>query len=90
MLMDSDQAQGVYNLTAPNPVPNGEFSRALGGALRRPALLPMPSLAVRALFGEMGVALLLHGQRVLPRRLQAAGFEFRYPNLYEALDSLQL
>ena len=90
MLIDSDQAQGIYNLTAPNPVPNGEFSRALGGALRRPALLPMPSLAVRALFGEMGVALLLNGQRVLPRRLQAAGFEFRYPDLDKALDSLQL
>ena len=88
MLIDSDQARGVYNLTAPNPVPNGEFSRALGGALRRPALLPMPALAVRALFGEMGVALLLHGQRVFPRRLQAAGYEFRYSELDAALHSL--
>ena len=89
-LMESEQAQGVYNLTAPQPVRNSEFSRTLGAALRRPAVLPMPALAVRILFGEMGAALLLRGQRVLPRRLQDAGFAFRYPELDEALRSLAL
>ena len=90
LLNDEKAADGAYNLTATNPVTNAEFSAALGAALRRPARLPLPAAMVRLMFGEMGAALLLEGQRVVPRKLQAAGFEFRYPDINSALESLRL
>ena len=90
LLNDEKATDGAYNLTATNPVTNAEFSTALGTAIRRPARLPLPAAMVRLLFGEMGAALLLEGQRVVPRKLQAAGFEFSYPDINSALDSLQL
>jgi uncharacterized protein (TIGR01777 family) len=76
---------GALNLTAPNPVTNADFSRALARALHRPALVRAPALALRAALGEMGEALLLGGQRVLPARAAGLGFEFRYPLLEPAL-----
>ncbi|HXF98009.1 MAG TPA: TIGR01777 family oxidoreductase [Gaiellaceae bacterium] len=76
---------GPVNLCSPNPVTNRQFAKALGRALRRPAVLPLPALAVRALFGEMGEEALLAGQRALPARLLDAGFAFRYPELEAAL-----
>ena len=70
----------VYNLTAPNPATNADFTRALGKALsRRPTIFPVPGFGMRLAFGEMAGALLLSGQRVVPRRLLASGFEFQYP-----------
>ena len=78
----------VYNLTAPNPVTNAEFTSALGKALRRPTLLPVPGFGMRLAFGEMAGALLLSGQRVVPRRLLASGFEFRHPEIGPALKDL--
>jgi uncharacterized protein len=75
---------GAWNGTAPQPVDNAEFSRALGRALRRPARMTTPAFALRAMFGEMA-DLLLTGQRVLPRRALAEGFEFRFPQLEAAL-----
>ena len=78
----------AYNLTAPKPVTNAEFTKALGRALRRPTPFPAPGFALRLLFGEMADALLLGGQRAVPRRLLEAGFEFRYPDLDEALGAL--
>lgn len=72
---------GAVNLTAPNPATNRQFTKALGKALRRPAVLPVPSFAARALFGEMGETMLLEGQRVLPARLQDAGFTFAAPTI---------
>ena len=78
----------VYNLTAPNPATNADFTRALGSALRRPAVFPVPGFAMRLAFGEMADALLLSGQRVAPRRLLAAGFEFRHPEVGPALKDL--
>ena len=68
---------GVVNLVAPNPVTNAQFAAALGKALRRPAVLPAPTLALKTRFGsEMVEDALLSGQRVLPARLLDAGFEF--------------
>lgn len=78
---------GVYNFTAPAPVTNRELTRELGRVLRRPAVLPAPAFAVRLALGEFG-GVLLGGQRVLPRRLLAEGFQFRYPTLAAALDDL--
>lgn len=76
---------GPLNLTAPNPVTNAEFSRALARALHRPGVLRAPAFALRAALGEMGEALLLGGQRVVPAKALRLGFEFRYPVLEPAL-----
>jgi uncharacterized protein (TIGR01777 family) len=72
---------GAVNATAPNPATNEQFTKALGSALHRPTVLPVPAFAARALFGEMGDAMLLGGQRVLPARLVEAGFDFSAPTL---------
>jgi hypothetical protein len=77
---------GAVNLTAPNPVTNEQLTKALGTALHRPAVLPVPGFAVRVLFGEMGEAMLLRGQRVLPAHLLAAGFEFVAPTIDVGLE----
>ncbi len=76
---------GVANLNAPRPARNREFTKALGRAVSRPALLPAPGFALKLVFGEMAQDLLLDGQRVLPRHLEQAGFKFQYPGLDEAL-----
>jgi uncharacterized protein (TIGR01777 family) len=72
---------GAVNATAPHPVTNREFTRALGRALRRPALLPVPAFALKTIFGEMAEPLLLTGQRVIPARAQSHGYHFRYPEI---------
>jgi uncharacterized protein len=82
--IDDPSLQGAVNVTAPNPVTNAELSKALGRVLRRPAVLPVPALALRALYGEMST-IVTTGQRVLPARLQAAGHAFRFPELEPAL-----
>lgn len=79
---------GPVNTTAPRPVTNREFAATLGRVLDRPALLPVPAVALRLAFGEMADATLLGGVRVLPARLQASGYEFRYPELEGALRHL--
>ena len=84
----SDLASGPINATAPDPVTNREFSKALGAALHRPSLLPAPAPALRLLLGEMAGPLLLASQRVIPTRAQQLGFEFSYPQLTPALQSL--
>ena len=80
--------RGPVNVVAPDAVTNAEFTRVLARALSRPALFPMPGFAVRALFGEMGEALLLASQRVEPMRLRESGFRFAYPDLESALGHL--
>jgi len=79
---------GPFNVTAPNPAPNREFARTLGRVLRRPAFMPAPAFALRIALGEMADALLLSGQRVVPARAQAQGFQFQYPTLEPALRSI--
>jgi len=83
-LIGNDQARGAYNVCAPDPVTNAGFTRALGRALGRPTVLPMPEAALKLLFGEMS-ELLLVSDRMLPKRLVDAGFEFRFPELDRAL-----
>ena len=86
-LIANPQASGVYNLTSPYPVKNADFERAIGRAMRRPALIPTPAFAIRLLFGEMAVTV-LEGQRAVPERLEKAGFVFKYPRIKEALRDL--
>jgi uncharacterized protein (TIGR01777 family) len=76
---------GAINGTAPNPVTNQVFSKALGDQLHRPAIMPMPSLAVKLLFGEMGTELLLSGKKVVPSKALNAGYQFKFSHLPEAL-----
>lgn len=83
-MIDTPAAEGVYNGTAPEPVSNREFAKALGAALRRPALLPTPPLLLKLLFGEMS-GLLLGSQRVIPERALRQGFTFRQADLAGAL-----
>ncbi|HEX9944214.1 MAG TPA: TIGR01777 family oxidoreductase [Thermoanaerobaculia bacterium] len=86
-LLEREDARGPFNLTAPRPLTNREFSRALGRALRRPSLAPAPGLALRAVLGEMA-DMLLHGQRAVPHRLLELGYVFRYPEAAAALRNL--
>ncbi len=83
-LLAIDGADGALNATAPNPVTNAAFTKALGEALHRPTFLPVPTFALRAMFGE-GADALLNGQRVLPKRTQELGYAFKYPTLELAL-----
>jgi uncharacterized protein (TIGR01777 family) len=78
---------GVVNATAPNPVRNSEFARELGSALHRPAIFPVPAVALRILLGQMA-DVLLASQRVLPQAAQTAGYRFAYPELRPALQDL--
>jgi uncharacterized protein (TIGR01777 family) len=82
--LDEPSIAGPVNLTAPEPVTNGELSKALGRALRRPAFAPVPGLALKLLYGEMA-QVVLDGRRAVPSRLLEAGYEFQRPDLDEAL-----
>lgn len=81
----TESLRGATNLVAPNPVTNAEFAATLGRVLARPALVPVPVFALELLYGEMARATLLAGQRVLPKALSAAAFEFSQPTLEGAL-----
>ena len=85
--LEDQRVSGPLNATAPEPVRNRDFARALGQALRRPSFLPAPVLAVRALFGEMA-DVVVTGQRVLPKKALSAGFRFRFPEVGAALRDL--
>jgi uncharacterized protein (TIGR01777 family) len=86
-LIETETAPGPYNLTAPNPLTNTQFSRVVGRVLGRPALMPVPAFALQLLFGEMSTVL-LDGQRVMPYALREAGFTFRFPDAESALQDL--
>jgi uncharacterized protein (TIGR01777 family) len=87
LALDNAEAKGPLNGTAPNPVRNHDFGRALGRALHRPAFMPMPGFALRLLVGE-AAEVILTGQRVLPRRAQQLGYVFKYPTVDAALQEI--
>jgi len=82
--LDDESWTGPINAAAPEAPTNGEFSRALGRALHRPAIAPIPAFGVRALYGDMA-EIVTNGHRVVPAKLQADGYEYRHPDLDEAL-----
>jgi uncharacterized protein (TIGR01777 family) len=86
--LDTESLSGPVNGVAPGAVTNAEFARALAAALGRPAIFQVPRFAVSALFGQMGREALLSSARVVPRRLEETGFQFRYPALRPALQTM--
>ncbi|QRN96102.1 TIGR01777 family oxidoreductase [Archangium violaceum] len=85
--LEQGELRGPMNVTAPEPVTNADFTQALGAALGRPTVLPVPSLALKVAFGEMS-RVVLGGQRVLPRLALESGYRFQHPELPETLRSL--
>jgi uncharacterized protein len=86
--IDNNEVSGVINATAPNPVTNREFSHAIGRAINRPAVMPVPGLVLDLKFGSEFGHVLRGGQRVLPRRALDLGYEFRFTEIDEALADL--
>jgi uncharacterized protein (TIGR01777 family) len=86
--LDDDSVSGAVNATAPNPVTNRAFAKALGRALNRPATIPVPGLTLDLMFGRELGKVLRGGQRVMPRRALDLGYEFKHPDLDEALADL--
>jgi uncharacterized protein (TIGR01777 family) len=85
-VLATESLSGPVNVSSPAPVPNAEFTKALGRVLGRPTVMPVPTPALNLLFGrEMVAEMMLGGQRVLPAALQASGFEFRHPEIEPAL-----
>jgi uncharacterized protein (TIGR01777 family) len=86
-LLETQEARGAFNLAAPNPLTNAQFSRVLGKVIGKPAFVPTPALALRLLFGEMATVL-LDGQRAIPRRLLQLGYQFKFAQAEAALCDL--
>jgi uncharacterized protein (TIGR01777 family) len=83
-LIDQQEANGPFNLASPNPKTNREFGKAIGRVLHRPALIPVPAIAIKLFFGEMSIVV-LEGQRAVPQKLSKIGFHFSHPEIQEAL-----
>jgi hypothetical protein len=83
----NESLQGAVNAVAAAPVRNSEFVRALGRALHRPTIFPLPEFVIRNVLGEMGEELLLTSARAVPQKLLAAAYQFRYPGLEGALQA---
>ncbi len=88
-MIDTD-IEGPVNLVSPQPLRNKELTKQIAKALKRPAFIPAPAFALRALLGEMADGLLLSSSRILPEALEKSGFQFSSPDLQSALESLGL
>lgn len=87
-VLTTESLHGPFNFTTPHPVRNLEFVRALGEAVHRPAVIPLPAVALRLAFGEMADAILLASQRVMPTRLEASGYRLQHRQIVPALREL--
>ncbi|GGD76663.1 TIGR01777 family oxidoreductase [Paenibacillus nasutitermitis] len=85
--IDNNELEGPVNASAPEPVTNDAFGRALGAAFHKPHWFPVPAFMMKMMFGELST-LLLEGQRALPRKALSCGFEFRYPTIKSAMEQL--
>lgn len=88
-LLKHPKINGAVNLCSPQPVRNADLGKAIGKILHRPSFMPAPGFMIKLILGEFG-SVLLKGQRVIPRRLLDAGFQFKYPNIEEALKGIIL
>jgi len=84
-ILNHSEISGPVNLVSPNPITNREFTRIFARTLRRPAVFRIPAFAVKAVFSEKGVEMILSSTRVFPEKLLKAGFDFQYENLHKAL-----
>lgn len=84
--IENENVRGAINAVSPHPVTNHDFTKTLGEVLYRPTFMPLPEFVVGMVFGEMGDALLLSSAKVMPKRLEDAGFEFKYPDLKAAIE----
>ncbi len=87
LALENEQASGPINATAPHPLTNRDFSSILGKVMGSPSWMPVPEIALRAVLGEMA-DLVVNGQRALPKKAQALGYQFRYSQLEPALRDL--
>ncbi len=87
-ILQDESVTGPVNVVAPSPVRNAEFVKALGKALHRPTMFPLPEFAIRMILGEMGQELLLTSAHAVPTKLCEAGYAFRYANLDAALSAV--
>ncbi len=87
-LMENKDAHGAFNLTAPEPVRNKEFAKELGRVLKRPSWFHVPAFLIRLVMGQMGKEMLLASQKVIPARLQDAGFKFQFSDIRMALTNI--
>ena len=85
LALNDESIRGPLNIVSPQPVTNERFTRALGEALSRPTVMAMPAFAARLAFGEMADEMLLVSQKVIPKKLQASGFQFEYSDVETAL-----
>lgn len=85
MALEDTRVRGALNATAPEPQRNRDFTATLGKVLHRPAVIPIPGIALKVMFGELADALLIHGQRVIPAKAMNLGYQFQYPTLEPAL-----
>ncbi|MBI5930561.1 MAG: TIGR01777 family protein [Chloroflexi bacterium] len=86
-LIENDAASGVFNIMAPHPLTNTDFNHEVGKTMNKPAVIPVPKLALQLMFGEMAI-ILIEGQRAVPQRLQELNFGFTYPTAEPALKNL--
>ena len=86
-LIENEEARGAFNITAPNPVTNGELAKIIGRVMGRPSFVPIPGFALRLAFGEVA-EVVLKGQRAVPQRLLDLGFEFDFPTAEAAMKEL--
>lgn len=87
-LLENEKTSGAYNLTAPEPVTMKMFAKSIGKTLKRPSWLHVPAFAIKLLMGQMGEEMILSGQRVIPKKLQDEGFDFRYKQVDDALRNI--
>lgn len=86
-LIENENAQGAFNLCTPNPPRNKEFASTLGKVMGRPAIFPVPAIALKTVFGEMATVL-LSSHRTIPQHLESLGYRFKYPTMESAFDQL--
>lgn len=83
--MENAKINGPVNICSPNPVTNAEFTSALGSVIRRPTIFPLPEIIGKIIFGQFGEETILGGQKAVPAKLLAAGFNFKYADILQAL-----
>jgi len=87
-VIENENLNGVFNLSSPVPVRNGDFVKVLASALHRPCFMALPEMMLKVLFGQKAEELFLLSQKVYPDRLLDAGFKFKYPDLKSAFESM--